>query len=77
MALTKQKKQESLADLKTHITQQKSMVFVDFSKVNSKDLFSLRKQLKEAGCVLKIAKKTLVRIAFGQSGISFWNNAHL
>lgn len=36
-------------------------------------MFSLRKTLKEAGCNLKIAKKTLVRIAFGQSNISFWN----
>ena len=73
MALTKEKKQQSLADLKANISKQKSVVFADFSKVNSKDLFSLRKQLKEAGCALKIAKKTLVRIAFGQSNISFWN----
>ncbi len=73
MALTKEKKQQSIADLKAHIAKQKSVIFADFSKVNSKDLFSLRKQLKEAGCNLKIAKKTLVRIAFGQSNISFWN----
>ncbi|MBX4200751.1 50S ribosomal protein L10 [Candidatus Parcubacteria bacterium] len=74
MALTKEKKQKSLEDLKKYIGKQKSVVFADFSKVNSKDLFSLRKQLKEAGCNLKIAKKTLVRIAFGQSNISFWNH---
>jgi len=73
MALTKQKKQNSLKDLKEQIAKQKSLVFADFSKVNSKDLFSLRKQLKEAGCQLKVAKKTLVRIAFGQSNISFWH----
>lgn len=73
MALTKEKKQKSLTDLKSHIAKQKSVVFADFSKVNSKDLFSLRKQLKEAGCQLKIAKKTLARIAFGQSNISYWN----
>ncbi len=74
MALTKEKKQKSLEDLKKYIGKQKSVVFADFSKVNSKDLFSLRKQLKEAGCNLKIAKKTLARIAFGQSNISFWNH---
>src|SRR3989344_390051 len=73
MALTKEKKQHALADLKANIAKQKSVIFADFSKVNSKDLFSLRKQLKESGCNLKIAKKTLVRIAFGQSNISFWN----
>ncbi len=73
MALTKEKKEKSLADLKENIGKQKSVIFADFSKVNSKDLFSLRKQLKEAGCNLKVAKKTLVRIAFGRANISFWN----
>ncbi len=73
MALTKEKKQKSIKDLKEIISNQKSIIFADFSKVNSKDLFSLRKKLKEAGCLLKIGKKTLIRIAFGQSNISFWN----
>jgi len=73
MALTRQQKQKSLKDLKEKISKQKSIIFADFSRVNSKDLFSLRKKLKESGCLLKIGKKTLIRIAFGQSGISFWN----
>ena len=73
MALTKAQKTKQIDSVKEKIAQQKSVVFVDFNKVPSKDMFSLRKSLKEAGCNLKIAKKTLVRIAFGQSGISFWN----
>ncbi len=73
MALSKQQKQSSIKNLKEKILKKKSVVFADFSKVNSKDLFSLRKTLKEAGCFLKIGKKTLIRIAFGQSNISFWN----
>src|SRR5687768_10927214 len=73
MALTKEKKQKALDSLKEKISQQKSVIFADFSKVNSVDLFSLRKTLKEAGCALKIGKKTLIRIAFGQSNISYWN----
>lgn len=73
MALTREKKQNSLASLKEIIAKQKSVIFADFSKVNSKDLFSLRKQLKEAGCKLKIGKKTLIRIAFGQSNVSYWS----
>ncbi|MEK7664954.1 MAG: 50S ribosomal protein L10 [Patescibacteria group bacterium] len=72
MALTKEQKQNQINSLKENISKQKSLVFVDFSKVSSKDMFGLRKNLKEAGCSLKIAKKTLVRIAFGQSNISFW-----
>src|SRR3989344_761123 len=70
MALLKEQKQK---DLKENIAKQKSVVFVDFTKVNSGDLFSLRNKLKEAGCVLKVGKKTLIRIAFGQSNISFWS----
>jgi len=73
MALTKEQKQKQLKSLKENISKQKSVIFVDFAKVASKDLFDLRKNLKEAGCNLKIAKKTLIRIAFGQSNISFWN----
>ena len=73
MALTKQQKTKQIDSIKERVSQQKSVIFVDFSKVPSRDMFSLRKSLKEAGCNLKIAKKTLVRIAFGQSGISFWN----
>src|SRR3990167_1972541 len=73
MALTKEKKSKALESLKEKIAKQKSVIFADFSKVNSADLFKLRKTLKEAGCVLKVGKKTLIRIAFGQSGISYWN----
>jgi large subunit ribosomal protein L10 len=73
MALTKQQKTKQIESVKEKIKQQKSVIFVDFNKVPSKDMFSLRKSLKEAGCNLKIAKKTLIRVAFGQSNISFWN----
>ena len=73
MALTKQQKIKQVKDVKEKIADQKSIVFVDFTKVPSKDMFALRKNLKEEGCNLKIAKKTLIRKAFGQSGISFWS----
>lgn len=74
MALTREQKVKSLEDIKSKIAKQKSVIFADFSKVGSKDLFTLRKTLKEAGCLLKIGKKTLIRVAFGQSNISFWNH---
>lgn len=73
MALTKAQKTKQIESIKEKVSQQKSVIFVDFAKVPSKDMFSFRKALKEAGCNLKVAKKTLVRIAFGQSSISFWN----
>jgi len=73
MALTKAQKTKQIGSIKEKVAQQKSVIFLDFSKVPSKDMFGLRKALKEAGCSLKVAKKTLVRIAFGQSNISYWN----
>jgi len=73
MALTREQKTKQISDLKEKIANQKSMVFVDFGKVPSKEMFALRKTLKESGCNLKIAKKTLIRIALGQSNISYWN----
>jgi len=73
MALTKEQKTKQIDSIKEKVSKQKSVIFVDFSKVPSKEMFNLRKSLKEAGCNLKIAKKTLVRIAFGQSNISYWN----
>ena len=73
MALTKAQKTKQIDSIKEKVAKQKSVIFVDFAKVPSKEMFNLRKSLKEAGCNLKIAKKTLVRIAFGQSNISFWN----
>ena len=66
MALTKIQKTKQIEAIKERVANQKSMIFVDFAKVPSKDMFGLRKTLKEAGCNMKIAKKTLVRIAFGQ-----------
>ena len=73
MALTKEQKTKQIESIKEKVAQQKSVIFVDFAKVPSKEMFTLRKNLKEEGCNLKIAKKTLVRIAFGQSNITFWN----
>jgi large subunit ribosomal protein L10 len=73
VALTKEQKTKQIKDIKEKISKQKSIIFVDFAKVPSKDMFDLRKALKEVGCNLKITKKTLARIAFGQSNLSFWN----
>lgn len=74
MALTKEQKQKVIKDLQDKISKQKSVVFIDFSKVNSKDIFALRRKLKAAGCTLKVAKKTLLGIAFGKDN-ALWNKA--
>ena len=64
MAKTKQQKQEILNGLKEKIQKQKSVVFMDFTSVNVKDLTEVRRQMKENDCEFKVAKKTLIQKAF-------------
>ncbi|MBU2540062.1 50S ribosomal protein L10 [Patescibacteria group bacterium] len=75
MALTKDQKKKAVEDLKKRIENKKSIVFVDFSKVNSKDIFSFRQKLKAAGCTLKVSKKTLWGIAFEGANAVIWEEA--
>ncbi|MDD5568999.1 MAG: 50S ribosomal protein L10 [Candidatus Pacebacteria bacterium] len=69
MPLTKEKKQSIVSDLETKIARQKAMVFMDFTGVKVKDLAELRNQLKEQGSELKVAKKTLLKIALKNKNI--------
>ena len=75
MALTKEQKKKVIEDLKKRIEDKKSIVFIDFAKVNSKDIFSFRQKLKAAGCNLKVSKKTLLGIAFGKNNAAIWEEA--
>lgn len=63
MALPREQKQKIIEDLKEKIESQKSMAFVGFKGLKVKDLSNLRKQIKEAGGQLKVAKKTLINLA--------------
>ena len=69
MALTKKQKEKTLEDLIQKTEKQKMMIFADFTGLKVKDLSTLRKKLKESDGALKVAKKTLARIAFKQKGI--------
>ena len=69
MAQTKEQKQEVIEDLKEKIDQQESITFVDFKGLKVKDLANLRKTIKKAGGQLKVAKKTLINLVLGKSGL--------
>jgi len=69
MVLTKERKKKILDQLKDKIAKQKVVIFVDFTGLKVKDIFSLRKKLKTADSQLKVAKKTLTQIAFKESGL--------
>jgi large subunit ribosomal protein L10 len=69
MALSKQKKKETLESLKEKIAKQKAMFFVDFKGFKVKDMSDLRKRVRKAGGELKAAKKTLIGLAFKDAKI--------
>lgn len=68
MSKSKEKKEKIIKSLKEKISKQKLIIFFDFSGIKSNDLMKLRKELKESGDELKIAKKTLTQIAFKDFG---------
>ena len=70
MAKTKLQKKEIIQDLEKSLTNQRAVVFVDFQGLNAKSLFELRDALKDAGCLLKVAKKTLLGLAFDSLKLS-------
>ena len=69
MALTKEQKQKIISELKEKISRQKAIVFADFTGIGVKELSRLRKEMKEKECEFKVAKKTLLKIAFKDKGI--------
>ncbi|WP_149453511.1 50S ribosomal protein L10 [Pasteuria penetrans] len=64
-----QKKQEKVADVASRMSAAKSTVLADYRGLASKENEDLRRQLKEAGAVLCVAKNTLVRRAAEEVGI--------
>ncbi len=69
MPLTKKQKQNIIEDLKSKFEKQKSVAFLDYCGLNVKDTTNLRKKMKEQGCELKIAKKTLLRLMLDSSDL--------
>jgi len=69
MALTKIQKENIVEKIKEGLDKQKSMVFVSVEGLKAADLFELRTKLREAGCQLMVAKKTLMGIAFKDAKI--------
>jgi len=64
MPLNKEQKKQIIDDLEDKIDKQKSGVFVSIANLKAGDLFDLRNKLKQSDCLLTVAKKTLLKIAF-------------
>ncbi|MDO8474463.1 MAG: 50S ribosomal protein L10 [bacterium] len=69
MPKTKAQKAITLKGLGEHIEKQNSILFVDYKGLKVKELLLLRKQLKELGAKLQVAKKTLLKKALQEKGI--------
>lgn len=69
MALTREQKQNILKDLKEKIEEQKSIVFINFKNLKTRDIFDLKKKLKKVDSLLRVAKKTLIELAFKENDI--------
>ena len=69
MPLTKDQKKKALDALKDKIAKQKAMFFVDFTGLKVKDMSGLRKKIRGVDGEFKVAKKTLLGLAFKDAKI--------
>ncbi len=67
MAITKAKKQDILRKLEEVKDSSKSLVFVSFKGVPANDTVAMRAALREQGVGYFVAKKTLMKRAFGEA----------
>lgn len=69
MPISKTKKKEVIKELSDKLARQKALVFADFTGLKVKDLSELKKKLKAGNSEFKVAKKTLMAVAFKDSHI--------
>lgn len=64
MALTREKKEKIIEEIKKLLKDQKAMVFFNFTGLKTKEMNEIREALKQAEGKVKVVKKTLAEIAF-------------
>ena len=70
MAINKAKKQEILADLSAAIKKNPSLVFLNFHKLTVADTMAMRRGLRAGGVGYVVAKKTLIKKALTEAGVT-------
>lgn len=60
MPKSREQKQEIIKDLQDKVAKQKASVFVDFGASPAKKIFQFRDELKDAGCLMQVVKKSLL-----------------
>ena len=69
MALTREEKVVALQEIKEKLSKASSVIFTHYIGMTVADVSDLRKKLKAGGAELKVAKKTLIRIATKEQGL--------
>ena len=69
MAISKQKKNELVADLTELLSSAKTTVYAKYQGLTVAELQELRKAAREAGVKIKVVKNRLVRVAMGQIAV--------
>ena len=69
--LTKEQKKSHVALATEKIKNSKTILFADFAGVSTKDLETLKNDLRKEGAVVKVFKKRLLRIALQEAGIDY------
>lgn len=69
MAISKDKKNELVADLTELLTNAKTTVYAKYQGLTVAELQDLRKAARESGVKIKVVKNRLVRVAMGQIAV--------
>ena len=77
MALTREQKSAQLKELKDKMKSSQSVIFTNYIGLKVSEVSELRKKLKAAGAEMKVAKKTLMRIAAKEEGFPVPEDANM
>jgi len=69
MAISRSKKEDQVAELTSKLSDSASIVFTQYIGLSVGEAGDLRNKLKEAGSEMKVAKKTLIKIAAKNAGL--------
>jgi large subunit ribosomal protein L10 len=71
LAITKERKDEALAQYADWMKRSQAVILVEYTGVKMKDLDNIRAKVRESGGEFHIVKNTLARRAFADSGMQF------
>ncbi len=71
MAISKERKNELVAQYGEWLSQSRAVILTEYSGLTMKDLDELRKRIREVGGEFHIVKNTLTKLAFDNAGIPY------